>query len=294
MSRMPNFIVIGAMKCATSTLHAQLALQPGIFMCTPKEPYFFSNDEVWSRGLDWYSSLFTPAGKDDLCGESSTHYTKLPTYPHTIERIRKHAPQTKFIYIIRHPIDRLISQYIHEWTEAVISCPIDEAIDRHPELIDYSRYGMQLKPFLETFGPSQILVLFFEQFTRQPQPQLERVCRFIGYPGVPQWKEEIGAQNVSAERLRRSSLRDAIINLPGATFLRRTLVPQSIRDRIKSWWTMQKRPRLSESSLARLRALFDPDLAELGRSLGMDLTCETYKQVVTRTDKTASMQQSAA
>ena len=54
MNKTPNFIIIGAMKCATSTLHEQLALQPGIFMSQLKEPNFFSNDEEYEKGWNWY------------------------------------------------------------------------------------------------------------------------------------------------------------------------------------------------------------------------------------------------
>lgn len=68
MTRLPDFIIIGAMKCATSTLHDQLARQPGLFMSTPKEPNFFSDDEQWGRGLDWYGSLFEAVPGDTLCG----------------------------------------------------------------------------------------------------------------------------------------------------------------------------------------------------------------------------------
>ena len=138
--RMPDFIIIGAMKCATSTLHEQLARQAGIFMSTPKEPNFFSDDEQWERGIGWYASLFNLADECDICGESSTHYTKLPTYPHTIERMREHlGDDVRMIYIMRHPIDRLISHYIHEWTQRVISSPVNEAVDEHPELIGEPR-----------------------------------------------------------------------------------------------------------------------------------------------------------
>ena len=83
----PDFIIIGAMKCATSTLHEQLALQPGFFMSTPKEPNFFSDDDCFARGLDWYRGLFAEAPEGSIRGESSTHYTKLPTHPRTVERL---------------------------------------------------------------------------------------------------------------------------------------------------------------------------------------------------------------
>ncbi|HTO70120.1 MAG TPA: sulfotransferase, partial [Myxococcota bacterium] len=79
--RLPDFAIIGAMKCGTSTLHEQLALRSGFFMSRPKEPNFFSDDDQYARGVGWYAGLFAGAAPGQLCGESSTHYTKLPTYP---------------------------------------------------------------------------------------------------------------------------------------------------------------------------------------------------------------------
>ena len=116
------------MKCATISLHEQLALQSVIFMTDLKEPNFFSNDETYEKGIDWYKSLFVSDANDSLRGESSTHYAKLPTYPNTIERIKQHIPtasELKFIYVMRHPIDRLVSQYIHEWSQRVIPAKTD-------------------------------------------------------------------------------------------------------------------------------------------------------------------------
>ena len=84
MSRGPDLIIIGAMKCATSTLHDQLARQPGLFMSVPKEPNFFSDDAQYARGFAWYTSLFADARPGTIRGESSTHYTKLPTLPNTV------------------------------------------------------------------------------------------------------------------------------------------------------------------------------------------------------------------
>lgn len=279
--RMPSFIIIGAMKCATSTLHEQLALQPGIVMSAPKEPNFFSNDEEWSRGMAWYRGLFAAASPSDICGESSTHYSKLPTYPLTIERMRNHLPRDlKIVYMMRHPVDRLVSQYIHEWTQRFVEGSIDEGLDTNPEMIAYSRYAMQLKPFIETWGSVNILPLFFEHFANHQQATLERVCRFIGYRGQANWDFDLKEQNVSSERLRKSAWRDAVANLPGMTTLRRTLVPQGVRDRIKGAWMMKERPQLSDASQARLRETFDEDLAMLGRWFGIDgLRCENFKRI---------------
>ncbi len=165
----PDFIVIGAMKSATTTLHEQLARQPGIFMSRPKEPNFFSDDAIYARGWSWYSALFRPASAADLRGESSTHYTKLPTYPRTVERMVRDLPRLKLIYVMRHPIDRLVSQYVHEVTAGRIAVGLREALERHPELIDYSRYSMQLQPFLDVYGFADVLPVFFPRLVSRSQ-----------------------------------------------------------------------------------------------------------------------------
>ena len=279
MSRLPDFMIIGAMKCATSTLHEQLAAQPGIIMSEPKEPYFFSDDPVYAKGMDWYTSLFSEAGPEALCGESTTHYTKLPTYPKTIERIQQHVPNAKFIYIMRHPIERLVSQYIHQWTEREITVPIDEAVDQHRELKAYSEYSYQLEAWFEAFGRNNILPLFFDRIRQHPQAELERVCQFIGYKSHPAWQTGVNQQNKSSERMRVSPIRDMIVNAPILSTIRKRLVPQSVRDHIKNQWQMDERPELSEVQLNRLEAHFDKDLAKLGRWLNIELTCKNFKSV---------------
>jgi hypothetical protein len=58
---LPDFLIVGAMKSGTTTLAAQIGAQKGLFITTPKEPNFFSDDPVYAQGLDWYRSLFEPA-----------------------------------------------------------------------------------------------------------------------------------------------------------------------------------------------------------------------------------------
>ena len=166
MTSGPDFLIIGAMKCATSTLHDRLAQQPGVFMSEPKEPCFFSDDDVYAKGVDWYADLFVAAEASDLKGESSTHYTKLPTHPRTVERCAELLPPEsglKLIYVMRDPIDRVVSQYIHEWTMRLTDAPIDRAVDELPILVDYSRYAMQLTPWFEAYGKDRVLPVFFER-----------------------------------------------------------------------------------------------------------------------------------
>jgi hypothetical protein len=274
MAQLPSFFIIGAMKSATSSLYDQLVRQPGIFMCTPKEPNFFSDDKVFKNGMKWYSDLFSGADKDDIIGEASTHYTKMPTYPETVSRIAKYIEKPKLIYVMRHPIDRLVSHYIHEWSQGVISCDINTALDKHPEMISYGLYTMQLKPFIEEFGMSSILPVFFDRIKQAPEAELVRICQFIGYSGIPAWHTDLSPSNVSASRVRRFPLYSLVVESGPATWLRRNLIPKSWRDRVRDNFSMKKRPQLSEQNMARIKAVFDDDLSLLGKWLGTDLNCD--------------------
>lgn len=279
MNRLADFIIIGAMKSATTTLYHQLAAQPGIFLSDPKEPNFFSNDEIFAKGIGWYSSLFDQADAGEITGEASTHYTKLPTYPHTVERMRAHLSKPRLIYVMRHPIDRLVSQYIHQWSEREIVCGLEEAIVKHPELVHYSRYAYQLEPFFNAFGRDSVLPVFFELFSALPQTELERVCQFIGYTGTPNWQAAVSQRNVSGQRVRKFPFYAALIESPIAAALRRTLVPKPLRQAIAKRLSMTTRPNLSAATINRLTKIFNDDLQQLDSWLGYKVRCETFKKL---------------
>jgi hypothetical protein len=71
----PNYLVIGAHKCATTTVCTLLGQHPDAFMAEVKEVHFFSKDEVFGRGFAWYESLFDPAGSKKRIGEGRPTYT---------------------------------------------------------------------------------------------------------------------------------------------------------------------------------------------------------------------------
>ena len=279
MGRLPSFIIIGAMKSATSTLYEQLSRQNGIFLPTIKEPNFFSDDPQYSRGLDWYSGLFDEARPADILGEASTHYTKLPTYPQTVARMRSLLARPRLIYVMRDPVDRLISQYIHQWSEGEIHCGLEEAIPKHPELIEYSRYARQLKPFIESFGKENVLPVFFDRLTKDPQGELERACSFVGYGGKVDWHDAASRGNVSAERVRRFPLYDVVVEHPLAAKLRRNLLPKALRTKVRELLSMRARPVLSEPMRKHLETVFNEDLAILSGWLGCSLVCSNFRSL---------------
>ncbi|MCA0900230.1 sulfotransferase family protein [Microbulbifer agarilyticus] len=277
---LPDFVIIGSMKSATTTIYEQLRKLDGIYMPELKEPNFFSDDAQYARGADWYKGLFESAERDDILGEASTHYTKLPTYPKTVERLYESLPNAKLIYVMRHPIERLISQYIHEWSCNNIKVDINQAIEQHSELLNYSCYARQLGPFIERYGRDKILPVFFERLRAYPQSELERIAQFIGYTGKVTWQDDLSKTNVSSERLRTNPVTRFLIGNPVLKFLRRVLVPRALRNAVKSRLQMKKRPILSEASLRKIQHILNRDLEELGYLLGTEITVDNYRDCV--------------
>lgn len=264
MSR-PDFLIIGAMKSGTSTLAAQLGAQDGLFMTVPKEPNYFSDDDVYAQGPDWYAGLFAKAPGGVLKGEASTHYTKLPTYPDTVARAQAALDAPKIIYLIRNPVIRAVSHFIHEWSQGNMSDDMEVEFAAHPELVAYGSYAMQITPWIEAFGAEAVHLTSLEAMQAAPQQVLSEVAAFLGHDGPVQWREEKARENVSAERIRKFPLHGLVVESKPATWLRRTLLPQSLRDRVKQARQMTDRPELHDTQREALEACFADDHAALQR-----------------------------
>jgi hypothetical protein len=144
-------LIIGAMKCGTSSLFNYLAQHPEIAESRPKEIGFFDNDDHWARGRDWYEAAWRwdPA-QHRVALEASTGYTKVPTMPNAAARIATYPAKFQFLYIMRNPLDRYESHYSHkdarkELQQARIS--LKEALkDFGHALVGRARYAGQRSP----------------------------------------------------------------------------------------------------------------------------------------------------
>lgn len=258
-----DFFLVGAMKCGTSTLATQLGKQDGIFMCDPKEPNFFSNDEKYELGINWYNSLFEPAKSQDLLGEASTHYTKFPTYPETIARLKKQSPNPKIIYLIRDPLERVVSHYIHEWTMNNIHESISETIRTNSKMVDYGRYGYQIEHYVEAFGKNAVLVVALEEMKIEPDAVLTRIGSFLDNKLNLQWDHSIKPQNVSRDRLKQVPFHNLLFNSKLMISMRRKLIPNALRKKVKSAVSMEDRPSLQAGDIAFLKEIYADDFSVL-------------------------------
>ncbi|MEL7114017.1 MAG: sulfotransferase domain-containing protein [Pseudomonadota bacterium] len=254
----PDYIVLGAMKCGTTTLAAQLGALDGVFMTDPKEPCYFSDDPVYAKGPDWYAALFDGAEPDDIKGEASTHYTKRPQLPDTVARMTAALPEVRLIYMIRDPMARIVSHYIHEWSQRVLTAPLAAALESHTPLVDYSLYGRQITPFVEMYGADAILLTSLERWRQDPEAELTRVARHIGFQGTVTLASG-DAENVSAARSRKLPMHGLLVDNPVASALRRSLVPKSVRTWVRTARQRQDRPAIPADWIDALQTRFADD-----------------------------------
>ena len=124
---LPNLIVIGGLKCGTTSLHHYLNLHPEIAMSRPKELNFFVAELNWDLGPDWYASHFDRAAP--VRGETSPHYTNLPRFGGVAERMREVlGAEARIVYMVRDPIDRMLSHYLHNVGGGYESRPLETAL----------------------------------------------------------------------------------------------------------------------------------------------------------------------
>jgi len=194
-ARLPDFVIIGAMKSATSTLYHWLAVQPEVFMASPKETNFFARD--WGRGVDWYREFFAAAEPGQLLGEASVMYTSPEHADAAAERMKDVVPDVRLIYVIRDPVERIRSHYRHEVQRHRETRPLLEAIgEPGNDYLGNSMYFERLAPYAQRFDAEHLLVIRFEDVVRDPWPGWDETLSLLDLaprqnPGT--------AHNVTAE-----------------------------------------------------------------------------------------------
>lgn len=180
IGNLPNLIIIGAVKCGTSSLHYYLGLHPDICMSKEKELHFFVGKHNWSRGVEWYKSHFT--GQAAIYGEASPTYTNFPHFDHVAERMYSLLPHAKLIYSLRDPIDRIVSHYMHNYSLGKESQSIEDTLKNLEgnKYIINSLYCTQLKQYLNYYPLSRILIITTEDLYRHRRETLKHIFQFLG------------------------------------------------------------------------------------------------------------------
>lgn len=211
---LPDFLVIGAMKCATTSLYNYLKIHPQISMPPNKSLSFFNTEDyfngTWLKGSQWYESHFRDRAK--VNGEVSTAYTKYPLAKGVPARIQYTMPNVKLIYVIRDPVTRAISHYLHNGirgheVKSIRDCLLSDEASHY---LNCSRYHSQIQQFLIHFKLSQLLVITTEALESDARDTVQRVFSFLGVDhsfSSPDYHERHNTifQNISCHRRKTNN-----------------------------------------------------------------------------------------
>ncbi|EDZ93942.1 sulfotransferase [Limnospira fusiformis SAG 85.79] len=200
---MPNFLIIGAAKSGTSSLEYYLKQHPQIYMSYAEEMHFFAfeNQKLNFQGigdislmrravtsLDDYQAQFQDVSEEIAIGEKSAWYLYHPKVP---ERIKHYIPNVKLITVLRNPVDRAYSSFLHlirDYSEPIHD--LEVALEAEPQRIDnnweylwhYQQAGFdyqQLQRYFDIFAPEQIGIFIYEDYRKNPEKFLVTIFDFL-------------------------------------------------------------------------------------------------------------------
>ena len=224
----PNFLIIGAGKAGTTSLHRGFAQHPDVGMARTKEPKFFSHDVCYDRGWEWYESLFEGCEGRAAVGEATVHYSILGVHPDAARRIAHHLPGARIIYIVREPMSRLESMWLQYQHHGMpIPRSFGRTIRSYPEFIDSSLYFKQLSAYREHFPDERILVLFFDDLVRDPAAVFRQCFAFLGV------RDDVEIEDATARHNAWQGRR--MDSLPLSVVRRRAPGFDRVRDSLPRW-----------------------------------------------------------
>lgn len=256
--RLPNLLIIGAMKSGTSSLHEYLNLHPDIFMSEPKEIHYYADANYKNWSIDKYKSFFLTDKK--IVGTSPQSYSKCHNkyYQNIPERIFKDSPDIQLIYIVRDPIERYRSHILESY-----HCDSQEDIKYSIESDNYiktSMYGMQLKAYLKYFNPKQIYILSLEELKKDSLGEMNKIFDFLGVKNLSENNLFEFKVNLADEKLIPRIIKDSILyrlgaklNLPFTNRLAKIVAKQFFR-------YQTKKRKLSDEEVQDLKSILREDI----------------------------------
>jgi hypothetical protein len=271
---LPNFLVIGAAKSGTSSLHHYLRAHPQVFTPKLKEINFFAYDgqnrdfQCWAKTLEEYESKFEGGRGATAVGEVTPLYFASPVAP---GRIRSVIPDVKLVAILRDPVERAYSAYLMSLRSGRISADVRTAFgNKNAAYIVRGRYAHYLQRYYELFSKEQIKILRFEDLRRNPSAVTADLYGFLGVDRGFEPQLEVHNKGY----VPRNRMLNRVFH---SDFARRVLKPimsdgiMKLARKVRSI-NEERPPELPADVRAELRVFYHDDIARLQELTAMDFS----------------------
>lgn len=299
--RLPHFAVVGAAKSGTTALHHYLGQHPAIFLPDYQEPSYFAFAEAPPRfggpdgsqasvnrsaitSLTAYAELYRAAGPGQVLGDVSPVYLY---WPPAAEALARHLPRARIVAVLRHPVDRAFSAYMHARREGKEPlADFTKALAAEPDRLaqnwgflwryaDLGRYPSQLQRYYDRFPPDQIKVFLYEDLQADPVTLCRQLFRFTGVD--PEFTPDVTvAYNVSG--VPRSRVLQELLQPAGVLGrMGKRAAPLLGKARLQAWARRMRHGNLRRRHLdpaIRISLLprFEAEIGELERLINRDLS----------------------
>ena len=279
---LPDFVIGGAPKCATTALFRYLDQHPEVFTTTPKEPHYFASAPLgrpvmqgdYSRAE--YEALFDGRRPGQVAGEGSTHY--LHHAGAVAPALAAAVPDVRLIFCLRDPVERAYSHYWFRYGEAgpntiggVGSGASFAEFVRDPEVFRMGDYAANLATFYEHFDREQVLVVLLEDFRRDLPGTLRRVCEHIGVD--PSFEFDLSSRANTTTYPRLGALMPVVDRVLLKVAARTGRRRQILRARLR-WLFSPKAPKppMDPRDRAEVTERYRPGVERLSALTGRDLS----------------------
>ena len=270
--RVPDVIGIGAEKCGTTSLHYYLRAHPEIGVQRVKEMQFFIDSGTWHKGVDWYIRQF-PLNAKTLMESHGGGYSAYPKQMGVPERIHDLVPDARLIYVVRDPIERIISRYVHNYSNSDEHRTINEALSDLDDIeyVPQSLYFMQIEQYLEYFDPSRFLIVASEDLRGKRRETLQEVFRFLNV-SEHFWSTDFDIiRHSSSKKRRNTEFGMAIQRVAGDCIFKKLHGPQRhwFKKVVYTPFSRQiETPKLDPEVRSMLRNVFKDDVIKLEEFAG--------------------------
>ena len=281
MSRLPIFIIIGAGKCGTTSLHNYLNEHPQIYICPQKETFFFLDEVVQAKHQPWgavtdfsdYLALFADAPENSVIGEISTNYY---AHPESAQLIYNLIPEVKIIAILRDPAARAFSSYQMHVRQGAETKEFDELIEPDIKYIKRGFYYSQLLPFFQCFKPEQIKILLYDDLCKNPHSFIRDLFQYIEVDPnfIPNMSKKVREGGLPKNKaLHKMVTQKNIVRTFVASMLK-LFMPLELRQKIRSNLVKDNtyKAKLSGDSRKKLIEIYRDDILQLQDLIQRDLS----------------------